>query len=310
MEIRNAGRSGLKVSSIGLGCNNFGVWLDKASSLKVVEKAMDLGVNVFDTADVYGEDGASEKILGEALKTRRAEAVIVSKTGFAVEESARRASRRSLILACEKSLRHLGTDWIDLYLIHAPDLSTPIEETMRALDDLIHQGKIRYAGCSNFSGWQIADAQWTAKHLGLNAFCVAQDEYSLLERSIEAEKLRAIDNFGLGLMPYFPLASGMLSGKYKSASDFPASARLGTTPALAQRFMTPRNFEVVQRLAAYAVANDRTLLELAVSWLAAQPAVFTVIAGATSPAQIEQNVAAGAWKLSAAQIAEIEQLTH
>ena len=216
MEQRNLGSSGLLVSVVGLGCNNFGNWIDKAASQAVVHKALDLGITLLDTADVYGNKGGSETILGEILGPRRKDIVLASKFGIEMDaaETLKGGSRRYVMAAVEASLKRLKTDWLDLYQLHRPDPLTPIEETLRALDDLVHQGKVRYIGCSNMVAWQVVDAAWTARHLNLNGFVSCQDEYSLLVRGIERELLPAMQAHRLGLLPYFPLASGLLTGKY------------------------------------------------------------------------------------------------
>ncbi|MET0658501.1 MAG: aldo/keto reductase [Steroidobacteraceae bacterium] len=308
MEVRNVGRSGLRTSLVGLGCNNFGIWIGKEAAQKVTQRALDLGITAFDTADVYGEDGASERLLGEALGSRRKDVAIFTKTGYAPEPATREVSRRHIIRACEASLTRLGTDWIDLYFVHWPDFRTPVEETLRAMDDLIHQGKVRYIGCSNYPGWQLADASWTARHLNVNPFVAAQEEYSLLARSIETERLPAIEHFGLGLTPYFPLASGMLSGKYKSRTDLPKQSRLATTPALANTYLTESNLERTRQLERFAQERGHSILELAFSWLAALRSVATIIAGATAPEQVEQNVKSVSWKLTSEDMKQIDTL--
>ncbi|MGH9355801.1 MAG: aldo/keto reductase, partial [Terriglobia bacterium] len=213
MEFRNLGKSGLRVSAVGLGCNNFGGRLDLEETRKVIHKALDLGITLFDTADVYGNKGASEDFMGQVLGGRRRDIVLATKFGMSMGDAEKSgASRRYIFSAVESSLRRLRTDWIDLYQLHQPDPRTPIEETLRALDDLIRHGKVRYIGCSNFAAWQVVEAQWAARHFGLNAFVSCQDEYSLLERNLERQLLPAIQAYELGLLPYFPLASGLLTG--------------------------------------------------------------------------------------------------
>jgi aryl-alcohol dehydrogenase-like predicted oxidoreductase len=214
-------------------------------------------------------------------------------------------SRRYIMSAVEDSLRRLRTDWIDLYQMHQTDPRTPIEETLRALDDLVHQGKVRYVGCSNFPAWQMVEAQWTARSNGLNAFVSCQDEYSLVFRKPEEELMPAARKYGLGLLPYFPLASGLLTGKYRRNASLPAGTRLANTQRLADRYLTERNWEVAERLGDWVEARGKTMLELAFSWLLAQSPVASVIAGATRPEQLEQNVKAGGWHLSAEELAEI-----
>ena len=311
MKERNLGRSGLRVSLVGLGCNNFGGRIDLEASRKVVHKALDLGITLFDTADVYGERGGSETCLGEILGARRKDIVLATKFAIEMDDAGRLkgASRRYIVTAVEASLKRLRTDWIDLYQLHRPDPLTPIEETLAALDDLVRAGKVRYVGCSNLAAWQIVEAAWTARHLGTAPFISAQDEYSLLVRDIERETLPAITAYGLGLLPYFPLASGLLTGKYKRGGLKPERARLSYMPSLAERFMTEANWRVVERLGELAAARGHSLVELAVSWLAARPAVASVIAGATRPEQVEENVRAADWALTAEDMAAIDGIT-
>jgi aryl-alcohol dehydrogenase-like predicted oxidoreductase len=313
---RNLGKSGLWVSVIGLGCNNFGGRIDLEASRKVVHKALDLGITLLDVADVYGglgggHLGASEECLGQILGGRRRDVVLATKFGIAMDQSERLqgASRRYIMSAVEASLRRLKTDWIDLYQVHRPDPQTPIEETLRALDDLVRQGKVRYIGCSNYAAWQMVEAHWTARHFGLNAFISSQDEYSLVVRDAERELLPAVAACSLGFLPYFPLASGLLTGKYQRNTTMPEGARLTATQRLADRYLTEGNWQKVERLESFCAAHGRSLLELAFSWLLARPAVASVIAGATRPEQLEQNVRAGDWALTAGDLADIDRLT-
>ncbi len=310
MEQRNLGPSGLKVSAVGLGCNNFGMWIDKEASRAVIHKAIDLGITLLDTADVYGNKGGSETIMGELLGPRRKDIVLASKFGIAMDaaETLKGGSRRYIMSAVEASLKRLKTDWLDLYQIHRPDAATPIEETLRALDDLIRQGKVRYVGCSNFAAWQVVEATWTARHHNLNGFISCQDEYSLVVRGIERELLPAIQQYDLGLLPYFPLASGLLTGKYKRNTQLPASSRLTTTQRLSDRFMTDANWETAEKLDSFATEHGHSILELAFSWLASRPGVASVIAGATKPEQLEQNVKAINWQFTADELATIDKL--
>jgi aryl-alcohol dehydrogenase-like predicted oxidoreductase len=311
LELRNLGRSGLRVSAIGLGCNNFGGRIDLDASRKVVHKALDLGITLFDTADVYGERGGSETCLGQILGARRKEIVLASKFGLPMDDAGtlKGGSRHYIMRAVEASLRRLNTDWIDLYQLHQPDPLTPIEETLRALDDLVRAGKVRYIGCSNLPGWQVVEAEWTAHAGGLAAFVSCQDEFSLLVRRIEAELVPAIRRYGLGLLPYFPLASGLLTGKYRPGAALPEGTRLANTERLRDRFATEANWRRVEKLEAFAAARGKNLLALAFSWLLARPAVASVIAGATSPEQVAENAAAGGWALTEADLAEIDRLS-
>jgi aryl-alcohol dehydrogenase-like predicted oxidoreductase len=310
MNHRSLGKSGLEVSTVGLGCNNFGMRIDLEATRKVVDKALDLGITLFDTADIYGNKGGSETMLGQVLGERRKDIVLATKfAGPMVEGKTRRdASRGYIMTAVEASLRRLKTDWIDLYQLHFADPLTPMEETLRALDDLIHQGKVRYIGCSNLPAWQMVEAQWIARDCGVNRFISAQDEYSLLARKVEEETIPAAQAYGMGLLPYFPLASGMLTGKYRRGADAPAGTRFATIPSLANRYASDANWALVETLEAFCAARERTLLDLAFSWLLARPPVASVIAGATKPEQLEANVKAADWTLTPEDLAEIDRL--
>jgi aryl-alcohol dehydrogenase-like predicted oxidoreductase len=310
MELRNLGRSGLRVSLVGLGCNNFGR-LDIEASRKVVYRALDLGITLFDTADVYGERGGSEEQLGEILGPRRKEIVLATKFGMQMDDSGAKmgASRRYIFEAVEASLRRLKTDWIDLYQLHRADPLTPMEETLAALDDLIRQGKVRYIGCSNVRAWQVADAAWLSQDRRLNRFVSAQDEYSLLVRDVEHELVPALQAYGMGLLPYFPLASGLLTGKYRRGAELPSGTRMAVMKRLADRYMTEDNWAKVEKLEAFCAARGHSMLELAFSWLASRLPIASVIAGATKPEQVEQNVAATGWKLTSEELSQIDSIT-
>jgi len=309
MELRKLGSSGLKVSVVGIGCNNFGMRCDAATTADVVSAALDNGINFFDTADVYGR-GQSEEFLGKALKGKDRSQVIVA-TKFAMGEGELNSggSRRYIMKAVEDSLRRLDMDYIDLYQQHRPDTSTPIEETLRALDDLVRAGKVRYLGNSNFTGWQLADADWTARHNGLNRFVTAQNQYSLLDRRVEKEVVPACQQFGLGILPFFPLASGMLTGKYSRGEEPPQGTRLAMWGDRAKAALSDDNFDVVEKLDNFATERGHTILELAFSWLATMPHISSVIAGATSPAQVKQNAEAAAWRLTDAEMAEVAEIS-
>jgi aryl-alcohol dehydrogenase-like predicted oxidoreductase len=311
LEQRNLGRSGLIVSAVGLGCNNFGGRSDSAATRAVVHKALDLGINFFDTSDTYGDNGASEEYLGRALAGRRDEIVLASKFARPMDRDGRLqgASRRYIMSAVEASLTRLNTDRIDLYQQHIADPRTPIEETLRALDDLVRQGKIRYIGCSTLSAWQVVEAQWTSTHLGLDRFVACQERYNLLERQLDHELMPVIQSYGLGLIPFSPLANGLLTGKYRRDAPLPAGARLTTTPRTAERYLTQANWAVVERLGAFCAARGHSLLELAFGWLLRRPAVASVIAGATAPEQVEANVRAAEWALSREDMDEIDRIT-
>ncbi len=310
MEFRRLGTSGLKVSEVGLGCNNFGMRMDQEATTAVVGAAIDAGITLFDTADVYGGQGKSEEMLGEALKGRRHEVVLATKFAMPMgpRVDQRGGSRGYVTSAVEASLKRLKTDHIDLYQMHRPDAETPIEETLGALDDLVRAGKVRYLGNSNYAGWQIAEADGVAKAEHLNRFVSAQNNYSLLERRVEFEVLPACDHFGLGFLPFFPLASGMLTGKYRRGEAAPEGTRLaGPRGANA---LNEATFERVEKLTDYAEAHNHTLLELAFSWLLGHGAVSSVIAGATSPAQVKSNAEAANWKMTPAEVAEVTALVR
>lgn len=311
MDIRNLGASGLRVSAVGLGCNNFGQRTDLETSRKVIHRALDLGITLFDTADIYAGMGGSETVLGTVLGDRRKDIVLATKFSkpMAADGSKQGASRRYIMNAVEASLKRLKTDWIDLYQQHDYDPLTPLEETLRALDDLVRQGKVRYIGNSNFPAWRIAEAEFTARAMNVNRFVSCQDEYSLLVRDIEKDLLPAAQEYKLGLLPFFPLASGLLTGKYKRGAEAPADTRFGKMPALRDRYVTARNEEIVDKLKAFAQARGHSLLELAFSWLAARPQVASVIAGATRVEQVEDNVKAIAWTLGPDDLAEIDAIT-
>jgi len=311
VEQRNLGRSGLIVSAVGLGCNNFGARCDMEATRAVVHKALDLGITFYDNADTYGGAGSAEEYLGKALGARRRDIVLASKFGRPMDASGRLqgASRRYIVAAAEASLKRLGTDWIDLYYQHIADPLTPIEETLRALDDLVRQGKVRYIACSTLANWQVVEAQWTSKHLGLDAFIACQERYSLLEREVEAQLMPVVEAYGLGLVPFSPLANGLLTGKYRRNAALPEGARLTTTARAAERYLTERNWQLTERFADFCAARGRTLLDLAFSWLLHRPAVASVIAGATTPEQVEANVKAARWALSREDMDEVDRLT-
>jgi aryl-alcohol dehydrogenase-like predicted oxidoreductase len=310
VELRNLGNSGLRVSLVGMGCNNFGGRIDFAAAKAVVHKALDLGITLFDTADTYGNRGGSEEALGRILGERRKDIVLASKFGFPMsdDEVLSGASRRYIMSAVEASLKRLKTDYIDLYQLHRPDPRTPIEETLRALDDLVHQGKARYVGCSNLPAWEVVEALWTARQLGLNGFVSCQDEYSLVTRTPEKDLIPAMQRYGLGLLPFFPLASGLLTGKYRRNAQTPRGTRLVNEQRLADRFLTEANWATAERLMDFCEKRGRSLLELAFSWLVRRPTVASVIAGATKPEQVEANVRAVGWDLTPEEIAAVDRL--
>lgn len=308
------GRSGLTVSVVGLGCNNLGrpgtATLEQAGTDAVVHAALDAGITYFDVADIYGaEPGLSEERLGRALGARRDEVVIGTKFGMdmggvAGDDGGARGSRRYIVRAVEDSLRRLGTDWIDLYQFHTPDPATPIEETLRALDDLVHAGKVRYVGHSNRAGWQIAQAEYVARELGVERFVSAQNHYNLLDRRAELEVVPAAAEFGLGVLPYFPLANGLLTGKY-SQGDAPEGSRLSH---VRQHMVADADLEQLAAFGRFARERGITEVQAAIGWLAAQGPVSSVIAGATRAAQVVENAAAADWLATAEDLAELDAL--
>ncbi|MGN7235329.1 aldo/keto reductase [Micrococcus luteus] len=308
------GRSGLTVSVVGLGCNNLGrpgtATLEQAGTDDVVHAALDAGITFFDVADVYGaEPGLSEERLGRALGARRDEVVIGTKFGMdmggvAGDDGGARGSRRYIVRAVEDSLRRLGTDWIDLYQFHTPDPATPIEETLRALDDLVRAGKVRYVGHSNRAGWQIAQAEYVARELGVERFVSAQNHYNLLDRRAELEVVPAAAEFGLGVLPYFPLANGLLTGKY-SQGDAPEGSRLSH---VRQHMVADADLEQLAAFGGFARERGITEVQAAIGWLAAQGPVSSVIAGATRAAQVVENAAAADWLATAEDLAELDAL--
>ena len=312
MEFRNLGNSGLKVSVVGLGCNNFGMRIDTEQTRVVANKALDEGINLFDTADIYGNRGGSETMLGKALGPRRQEVIVASKFGMAMGDGPfmKGASRRYIMAAAEASLKRLNTDYMDLYQIHFPDPETPQEETLGALNDLVRSGKVRYLGSSNFAGYQVADTAWISKTSGFAPYISAQNQYNLLDRRIEKDLTPACAQFGVGILPYFPLASGFLTGKYKRGEEPSKDTRLGAMAAMAKGALTDSNFAILDKLQEFARSHGHSVLELAMGWLASMPQVSSVIAGATKPEQVSANVKGGDWKLSAEELAEVDKITR
>lgn len=308
---RNLGSSGLRVSAVGIGCNNFGGRIDTAATGRVIDKAIDLGITLFDTADIYSGRGGSETAMGEVLgPARRQKIVLATKLGMQMDEAGKLkgASRRYMMSAVDGSLKRLRTDYIDLYQVHQVDPLTPIEETLRGLDDLVRAGKVRYIGLSNHPAWMVAEAQETARRCNLNAFVSCQDEYSLLVRDLDRELMPAMKRYGLGLLPFFPLACGLLTGKY-SRGAMPQGSRLSEMQRYADKYLNDRNWRVVDELSAFAKARGHSLLELSFSWLLARPNVSSVIAGATSTEQVDMNVKAASWQLTTEDLAEIDRIT-
>lgn len=318
MRKRTLGRSGLEVSAVGLGCNNFGGMIPNHTledARRVVHAALDAGVTLFDTSDSYGVDSGSERALGEIFGARRHDIVLATKFASPIKTStptgptpaARyRGSRDYVMKAVEASLRRLNTDYIDLYQYHFPDPHTPIEETMRALDDLVRQGKVRYLGCSNMPAWRLVDAAWTARHHGFDRLLATQAEYSLLARGAESDLFAALGAARMTLLPYFPLANGMLTGKYRRGQPTPEGTRM-SLPYFKSR-LTQDRLDIVETLIAFCEARGKTILELAFSWLLAETLVTSVIAGATKPEQVRANAGAAGWRLTREELAGIRAI--
>ena len=309
MEYRNLGNSGLQVSVVGLGCNNFGGRVDAAQTKVVVDKCIEMGITLFDTADIYGR-GKSEEFMAPAIKPHRRNIVIATKAAASMGEGPYWSglSRRYLMDALDESLRRLQTDYIDLYQVHVPDPKTPVDETLRALDDMVRSGKVRYIGCSNFAGWQVVEADWTSRTEHLSRFVSAQNEYSLLQRAPERELIPAIQKYGLGLLPYFPLASGFLTGKYRPNEAAPEGTRLGGGSPMAGRILNEGNYDMLVKLETFAQERGHTMIELAFGWLASKPYVSSVIAGATKPEQVEQNATSAGWRMTAEEMTEVDEI--
>jgi len=310
MTYRQLGTSGLTVSVVGIGCNNFGARMADEDVPRVVDAAIDAGITLFDTADIYGGAGGSETLLGAALKGKRDSVVLATKFGMDMRGAngpdwGVRGSRRYVRLAVESSLRRLQTDWIDLYQMHRPDPRTPIEETLEVLTDLVHEGKVRYVGSSNFAGWQVLDADWTARTRGFAPFISDQSEYSWLSRGIEVELVPALEHTGKGLLPFFPLASGLLTGKYKRGAEAPAGSRLAGQPDR----IAEADFDTIEALEKFAANRGVSMLQVAIGGLAAMPTVASVIAGATSVDQVRSNVEAGTWEPTPEDLEELRRIT-
>jgi aryl-alcohol dehydrogenase-like predicted oxidoreductase len=310
MRYQPLGESGLQVSVVGLGCNNFGRRLDADGSRAVIDAALEAGVTLFDTAESYGGRGRSEEIIGEVLEGRRDQVVLATKFGHRASDmgygaaAGAKGGRAYIRRAITESLRRLRTDYIDLYQLHTPDPGTPIAETIAALDELVREGKVRYVGHSNLSGWQIADAAHVAARMGAVPFVSAQNHWSLLERAAEAEVVPAARHCGLGVLPYFPLANGLLTGKVRRGQAPPPGTRL----AAREGYVTEDKLDRVEALAGWAGSQGVTLLDVAIGGLAAMPGCASVIAGAMTAEQVKANVAAGGWDPSAGQLAEINQI--
>ena len=309
MRYRNLGNSGLLTSVVGLGGNNFGRRMNPQQTEAVIRQAVDLGINFIDTADIYG-GGLSEEYVGRALKGIQDQVLVATKFGMFKGKwpNETGASRKHIVEQVEKSLRKLGRDHIDLYQVHQIDPNTPIEETLRTLDDLVRQGKVLYIGCSNFSAWQTCEAVWTSRALNLNAFVSVQPEYSMLVRDVEQELVPFCMEYRLGMLPYFPLARGFLTGKYRPDEPPPEGTRLAGDARNQERLLTERNFAMLARLERFAQDRGHSVTELAIAWLLGNPVVGSVIAGATTPEQVAANARASEWELSADDLAEVNMI--
>jgi aryl-alcohol dehydrogenase-like predicted oxidoreductase len=314
MEYRALGSSGLMVSAVGIGCNAFSRRVDLDGVRDILAAAREVGVTLLDTSDTYGDPpGASETLLGEALAGQRDHFVVATKFGMDMrgeygEDHGVRASRRYVRRAVEGSLRRLRVDHIDLYQLHVPDDVTPIEETLSVLTDLVHEGKVGYLGCSNVDAWQVADADWTARTARLERFVSVQNRYSLLDRTVEDEVVPACEAYGLGILPFFPLEYGLLTGKYRRGETPPIGSRADLDAARAQ-WLAEADWDRIEALTAYAAARDLSVLDVAIAGLAAQPGVSSVISGATSGEQVRLNAAALRWTPSEADLVELDEVT-
>ena len=311
MDYRRLGNSGLKVSEIGLGGNNFGWWADEQTSVAVINCAIDMGINFIDTADVY-DQGHSEEFIGKATKGKRSQVIIATKFGNPMGDgpNERGGSRHYIMKAVDASLRRLQAEYIDLYQMHLTDPTTSIEETLHALDDTVRAGKVRYIGCSNFAAWQLCEALWTSKVNNLYSFVTVQPQYNLLARQIERELVPCCQAYNIGIIPYSPLAGGFLTGKYRKGEELPAGARLsGPNPAL-RRIFTEPNWEKLAKLEAFAAERGHTVGELAIAWLLAKPWLSTVIAGARKIDQVSANVASAGWKLTTEEVAKVDAISQ
>lgn len=308
MHYRRLGTSGLKVSVVGLGGNNFGGAADEERSIRVIRHALDIGITMIDTSDSYSR-GVSETYVGKALAGRRHEAIIATKVVSRMGEGPNDhgASRKHIMDGCEQSLRRLNTDYIDLYQIHFFDPDTPLEETLAALNDLVRAGKVRYIGCSNFAAWQLTHALWIADRHNYAPFVSVQPHYNMFERTVEKELLPACAELGIGVIPYFPLASGLLTGKYQAGQEPPSDTRAARNPRLRQQ-LTAERLAVVEKLKDFATQKGCTVAQLAIAWLAAHPQVSTVIAGATRPEQLDENAGAAEVTLLPEEMAQIEEI--
>ncbi len=308
MDYRGLGKSGLKVSEIGLGTNAFGGRADEQTSIGIINAALELGINFIDTAGRYTQ-GRSEEIIGKAVKGKRSQVIIATKFGhrLSVGPSQQGGSRSYIMKAVDASLKRLNTDYIDLYYFHSPDPSTPVQETLRALDDLVRTGKVRYIGCSNFAAWQLCEALWTSKLNSLESFIVVQSKYNLLDRSVESELVPCCESYGVGLIPWGPLASGFLTGKYRRGLEVAAGMRLAKPMSIYTDVLNDTNLDKLDKLEAFAKERGHSVGELAIAWLLFHPWLSSVIAGAMNAEQLSTNIAAADWKLTAEDITQLSE---
>ena len=316
MEYRNLGSSDLKVSEVGLGSDTFGRDIDEQATATIINHALDLGINYIDTADVYGWGGRSEEFVGKAVKGKRSRFIIATKFGVGVDKNSPQGSPREglgsrdyIMKAVDASLKRLDTDYIDLYQLHQPDATTPIEETLRALDDLVRAGKVRYIGCSNFTAWELCEALWISKVAGLSSFVSVEPRYNLIDRNIEGELIPCCQAYGIGVIPWYPLAAGFLTGKYRRGEGIPDGTRFSTNPKMYGRMLNEANFDQLDKLEAFASECGHSVAELAIAWLISHPWVSTVIAGVTKTEQVSANVAAANWKLTADEMRQLDEAT-
>lgn len=317
MEYRTLGSSGLKVSEISIGGDTFGRDIDEHTSLAVIDHALGQGINYIDTADVYGRGGGrSEEIIGKALKGRRSEVIVATKFGVAVGEGSQQfaqkdglGSRDYIMRAVEASLKRLDTGYIDLYQFHQTDPATPIEETLRAMDDLVKSGKVRFIGGSNMPAWELCEALWVSKAKGLNSFVTVQPRYNLLDRHCEEELVPCCQSYGIGVIPWYPLAGGFLTGKYRRGAELPPGTRFQSNPPMYTWLLSESNFDVLDKLEDFASKRGHSVAELSIAWLVSHPWISTVIAGVTKPQQISANIGAADWKLTADEMKEIDSIT-
>lgn len=316
MEYRIIGNSELKASEIGLGSDTFGRDIDENATADIIDYALDSGINYIDTADVYGWGGRSETFIGKALKGKRSRFIIATKFGVGVVDNSPQGTSREglgsrgyVMKAIDASLKRLDTDYIDLYQFHMPDPTTPIEETLRALDDLVRAGKVRYIGCSNFAGWELCEALWVSRAAGLNSFISVEPRYHLLDRHIEEELVPCCQAYDIGVIPWYPLAGGFLTGKYRRGETPAAGTRFSTNPALYGRMLNDAAFDQLDRLERFAADRNHSMAELAIAWLLSHQWVSTVIAGVTKIEQVRANIASSGWKLSADDMLQMDKAT-